>query len=365
MNSEIQSSSLTKTDEISLKDLLLKIKDWYAYLLSKWVLVLIGILIGILLGLAFSFFKKPKYTASTTFVLEEGEKSGGLSQYSGLASMVGINLGNGAGGIFEGDNILELYKSRTMIENALLTKVDFNGKKELLIDRYIDMNELREKWKDEPWGKSIQFNTRDSTLMNGQLSRLQDSIIGSIVVDINKKYLKVDKPDKKLSIMKADVISNDELFSKAFNEQIVKKVNDFYIRTKTKRSLENVVILQQKTDSVKAEMNGAIYAAAAITDATPNLNPTRQAQRVAPFQRSQFSAETNKAILGELVKNLEMSKISLRKEAPLIQIIDSPILPLEESKFGFIKGFVFGGFLGGFLTCLFLTVKRFLRIILT
>jgi uncharacterized protein involved in exopolysaccharide biosynthesis len=34
-------------------------------------------------------------------------------------------------------------------------------------------------------------------------------------------------------------------------------------------------------------------------------------------------------MLSQLLQNLEMAKISLRKETPLIQIIDPPVLPLK------------------------------------
>lgn len=176
--------------------------------------------------------------------------------------------------------------------------------------------------------------------------------------------MEVTKPDIKTSIIIAEVKASDEFFAKEFNDQIVKNVNDFYLQTKTKRSTENVAIMQQKTDSVRAVMNGAIYTAAAAADATPNLNPTRQVQRTAPIQRSQFSAETNKEMLGELVKNLEMSKIALHKETPLIQIVDRPILPLEMERLGKAKGGVTGGILAGFLTCVILVVRRFLNEVL-
>ena len=38
---------------------------------------------------------------------------------------------------------------------------------------------------------------------------------------------------------------------KAFNDNIVKNVNDFYIQTKTKIEFQNVQILQHQTDSVR------------------------------------------------------------------------------------------------------------------
>ena len=169
--------------------------------------------------------------------------------------------------------------------------------------------------------------------------------------DLSKNYLFVSKPDKKLSTIKVDVKSNDEIFSKNFNDALVKNVNEFYVNTKTKKTLKNVNILQHKTDSVRAVMNGAIYTSAAIVDATPNLNPTRQVQRTAPSQKAQFSAESNKGIYTEMVKNLELTKMSLAKEAPLIQIIDQPIYPLPKEGLGKLKGLYTGGFLFGFFNC--------------
>ncbi len=62
-------------------------------------------MIGGALGLAFALFKDPVYTATSTFVLEEGGSSASLGQYAGLASMVGVDLGGNGGGIFQ-----EVYK---------------------------------------------------------------------------------------------------------------------------------------------------------------------------------------------------------------------------------------------------------------
>jgi len=343
-------------DEISLKDLIVKIQEWWRYLLSKWLIIVAFGLLGGVLGFWYATTKKPIYTATTTFVLED-EKGGGLGSLAGLASMAGVDIGGG-GGIFQGDNILGLYKSRMMLEQTLLTPIEINGKKQLLVDRYIEFNDLRKAWAKKP--DLLKLNFQPLTF-NLQPSRLRDSLLGVIVSDINKNYLNVAKPDKKLSTIQVDVKAKDELFAKNFNDALVKNVNEFYINTKTKKTLQNVKILQQKTDSVRAVMNGAIYAAVAVADATPNLNPTRQVQRVAPAQRAQFSAETNKAILSEMAKNLEITKMALLKETPLIQVIDQPIYPLTKERFGKLKGLIMGGFLAGFLVVLGLIVRRLLK----
>lgn len=352
MTNEVEKSN-RQEDEISLKELILKIREWWRYLWSKkWIIVAAGI-IGGALGLTYSLMKKPVYTATTTFVLESGEKSGGLGAYAGLAAMAGIDLGGGGGSIFQGDNILELYKSRTMLEKALLDTVDISDKKTSLVDYYVSVNKLREKWAQKAETKDVVFDKKSN--------RVKDSLMTDIINGINKNVLSVTKPDKKLSIIKVDVKSENEQFSKLFNEKIVQTVNDFYVETKTKKSLDNIAILQHQTDSVKAVMNGAIYQSAVVADATPNLNPTRQVQRTVPIQKAQVSAETNKAILSSLIQNLEMLKMALTKETPLIQVVDEPIYPLYKEKFSKVKGAILGGFLFAFLTIIFILIREFIK----
>jgi capsule polysaccharide export protein KpsE/RkpR len=361
MDNNMQGKANDKA-ETSLKDLILSIRDWIRYFLSKWYIIVIFGLLGALLGFWYASSKKPVYTATTSFVLETGSSGARLGAYAGIASAFGIDVGSG-GGLFEGENILELYRSRSMITSALLSEGDFEGKRQLLIDRYIDYSKLREKWAKNPKLKNIHFNP-DNQYSDPKVQLLHDSIMGTIVKSIVGGSLKVEKKDKKLNIICVSVSSPDEFFSKVFNEQVVKKVNEFYLDTKTRRNLQNVIILQEKTDSVRGIMTGAINRAAAVADATPNQNPTRMAQRVAPIQNATISAEVNKQVLGTLIQNLELSKISLEKDTPLIQIVDDPVLPLEKKGFGKLKGVILGGFIGALFILVILILRRLLRSIL-
>jgi hypothetical protein len=352
-------------DEISIKELILIVREWLHYILSKWMYILAFGILGGILGFAYAYSKKPIYTASTTFVLED-EKSGGLGSLAGLASIAGVDLGGSAGGIFQGDNILQLYKSRSMLEKTLLSNVEIDGVYQLLIDRYITVNHLKKKWAKRLDLVNLKFapDSLKKGLPTLKENRLKDSILGVVVADLNKNYLSVAKPDKKFSTIQVDLRAEDEFFAKTFNDELVKNVNEFYINTKTKKTLQNVQILQHKTDSVRSVMNGAIYTAVIVADATPNLNPTKQVQRVAPAQKAQFSAETNKAVLSSLIQNLEMSKVALLKETPLIQVIDKPIYPLKSEKFGKAKGIIIGGLLFGLVAIVILILKKYYKIIL-
>lgn len=351
MNSNSKKSG-ADAQEINMKILIFKIKDEVGYFFTQWRIILGIVLLGALTGLTYSYFKKPLYVATCRFVLEDegGGGGAGLGQYAGLASMVGLDIGGG-GGIFQGDNILELYKSRMMLQKTLLTPVVCNGKRILLIDRYIDFNNFRSKWEDKPALKNISFAT------NKPFNRIQDSLVTLFINDINKESLIVNKPDKKLSILEVQVKTTDEFFSKSFNNMIVKNVNDFYIQTKTTKSIQNLKVLQHQTDSVRAILTNSIYKNATVMDATPNLNPNRILLR-APGQNSQMNAEANKAILSELIKNLELAKISLRKETPLIAIIDNPIYPLEKIKVSKVLSAFYGITVSLMLTLTFLYLRR-------
>ncbi len=355
MNKINEEKGTANVKEISLKEIFLKIGEWWKYLLSKWVIILFAGIVGGAIGLTYSLFKKPLYKAELSFALEDDKSSGGgLSGALGLASQFGFDLGGStAGGAFSGDNLIELMKSRSMVENTLLTPISIRGRELTLAELYISFNKLREKWDNKPQLRGIQFlPNADRTKFTLQ----QDSILGVFYKDITKYNLTVDKIDKKLSIIKVTVDSEDELFSENFAEVLTKTVSDFYIATKTKKSVQNVNILQRQTDSVRRELNAALTGVASSADVNPNANPSLQILRV-PSQRRQVDVQANQAILTQLVANLEISKVSLRKETPLIQIIDRPILPLEKIRTGKFFGIAAGGALAGIIMIMILSIR--------
>jgi hypothetical protein len=362
MNKPTQEKALNNPDEVSLKDLILKMQNWWHYLLSKWIIILLAGIIGGAMGLTYAFFKKPIYKAELSFALQDEKSGGGLSSALGLASQFGIDLGGtDAGGEFSGDNLLELMKSRSMVEKALLMPVTIKGKKETLAEFYIDFNKIRDGWKGKPELENIHFSLDTD---RSKFTLKQDSILGGIHKTLITNNLTVDKVDKKLSIITVSVKSTNELFSKNFAEVLSKVVSDFYIQTKTKKEAKNVTILQRQSDSVRNALNAAISGVAVSADVNPNPNPSLQTLHV-PSQRRQVDVTANTAILSELVKNLEIAKMSLLQETPLIQVIDRPILPLEKERFGKLNGIILGGFIAGFLTIFLITIRNIFKNILS
>ncbi|HCN82369.1 MAG TPA: lipopolysaccharide biosynthesis protein [Sphingobacteriaceae bacterium] len=349
-----QGSGTKDYNEISLREIILKAHKWQKYFFSKWKFILIVCTLGGVLGIIYSYTKKALYIAELTFVLEEGEAGGG-NAYSGIASQLGIDLGgNSAGGIFVGENLFAFMKSRSMIQKTLMTPVDFKGRKITLAEFYIEINGLRDAWEKNPKLKDIQFlpGTDPSAF-----SLYQNSIMNGFHKSIVANNLFVDRQDKKSNLLSIRVTSTNELFSKYFTETLAKEVSDLYIETKTKKSATTVSILQHQTDSIKRALDFGIRGVAASTDANPNQNPARQILKV-ESQRKQIDVQVGQTIFNQLVQNLEVAKMSLRKETPLIQIIDHPVLPLDMIVFGKVKGFIFGFILAGFLVICYLLINK-------
>jgi hypothetical protein len=231
------------------------------------------------------------------------------------------------------------------------------GKEISLADYHIQINELKEGWAKKPALANINFPVNAD---RSKFSLEQDSILYGISSGLTKNNLVIAQKDKKVSIISLTVKTESELFSKLFCEQLLKETSDFYIETKSKKSRLNVDILQHQADSIRAELNGAITGVAAASDNVYNLNPAFNVKRT-PSTRRQVDVQANTAILTQLVAQLELSKVNLRKETPLVQLIDRPILPLEKDKVGRLKSLILGGFLAGFLTVLYLIFGQLYR----
>ncbi len=334
---------------VGLRELILKIIEWKNYLLTKWKIIVILGLTGGILGFTYASFQKKVYEGELSYALEE--KGSSMGSYAGIASQFGLDIGKGdGGGAFSGDNIMELIKSRLIIEKTLLTEVSFYGGKDLLVNRYIESNEI--KLKDKSIIKYSSLQPRE------KFSLVQDSVLCFIYKNIAKNDLTATRLDKKMVIFNVKVTSEDELFAKIFTEVLVKNVSEFYIQTKTKKIRSNIAILENKIDSVKARLDVEMYGAAHEQDENQNLI---KAQVRVPMAKRQMNIQLLTTLYGELVKNAELSKLTLMREEPLIQIIDKPILPLKYKKFGRLLSLIAGGFIFGFLTVVYLMGKKVYR----
>lgn len=351
---ENTNNKVSATREISIRELIDIALKYYKYLLGKWKIIVIFSIVGAGIGLAASFIIKPTYTANLSFALVE--KSSGGGGLADLASSFGFGgLMGGNQSAFSGDNLLEIMKSRHVIEQTLLTPVNYKGKNVTLAEVYISFKGLRDKWESNKANKDL-FNCNfpiDSD--RKKFNRTQDSVLYDIYGTLSDgKYLQIVRKDKKLSFVSLNFTSKDELFSKLFVETLMDQTYRFYKETKTKQSNINILMMQQKADSVKALYESAMYKGASLS--AVNINPAIQLAAV-PRLKQESDARLYGTVYTEILKNLETLKLDLARETPIVQVIDSPVMPLKKDKIGKIKGVVLGGILFGFLTAFFLLIR--------
>jgi hypothetical protein len=334
-------------DEISLKELIEKGKEWIAYFMGyKWVIITAGLFGG---GLGFGyahFFNEVEYESKLTFAIEE--KGGGGGSLLGLASQFGVDLGGGGGGMFTSDNLLLLFKSNRIIQGALLRPLT-EVKEGNLYNHY-----LATHFKEALEDNKIDLLPLD--LNREKFSRAQDSLLKVVSLNISK-IVTIAKKDKKASFIDITVKNQSELFAFWMNKLLVEEATHLYIELKVGKMQRSVKLLQSKVDSVQRVLDGTMRSAATGLDKSMGL--VSNAPRVGSAKK-QLEAQMLGTLFGELTKNLELTKLTLEREEPTIQIVDFPTMPLEKFGKGRVKFGVIGGFLLGFISLGWLFLRKIL-----
>lgn len=158
-------NEITPNDnELSIKDLILKLKDWGTYLLTKWIYIGIVGTLGGAIGFYYASTQPTTYTAKMTFVMEEGKAgSQGLGGLASLAGQFGVDVGGGAGGtILSGDNILLYFKSPSLIKEVLLSNYDINTNQSIA-DVYSKAYRLNESWEKDKSIRKVDFKNLENS----------------------------------------------------------------------------------------------------------------------------------------------------------------------------------------------------------
>jgi hypothetical protein len=305
-------------------------------------LVLLPLGLGLLAFLFSWLFLTQKYKAEAIIAAEEEAASG----LEGLMAQFGLDVGgSNPGGVFQGESLVKLFKTRGLIERTLLSTTAYKGDSLLLVELFWPYTKHARK----AIFKEVQFSADRS-----KHDYLADSALYLTYEYVSKKVLGVTKPDKKQSMIHVTAVHPDPLLAEALTMNAIETVTSFYIESLTRKARSNLDVLQRESDSVKRVMDENLSYSAEISDL--NVNPARQTLRVSQ-NKAMIDLQISVSLYGELAKNLKLAEISLRKQTPLIEIIDSPVFPLE--RVGLLPWqWAVLGLAGGFLLALYLVYLR-------
>jgi capsular polysaccharide biosynthesis protein len=327
---------------LKLVDLVNLVSTFFKRILINAKLVLVLVCSTTIISVIAYLLQKPNYEANASFILTEASASGG--GLSSLGAQFGIDITGltGKSGLFAGDNILDILKSRAIVEKVLLSKVDSSAaaNSPTLIDLYLDFSNLKDKWKN----KSTALATINFSVIGKQgNTRIQDSVLYVVYKQVIKKNLNAERLNKKGSIISISTQSLNEQFSKLLTERTLQASRDMYIDIKTSNAQANVNRLASEADSLKTILNAKSYQTASLMVA--DANPAYK-QGLVPMELTQRDKTIAMSVYGELVKQLEISKWALAQQTPVIQLLDMPKYPLEDNKYKFIVYLLMGIFTG-------------------
>lgn len=332
----------------TLVDFIKSTKIFFKELNKNRFFVAVIISIGLLVGYFVSYCSDYKYVASSTMMLESSD-GGSMSGAMALASQFGLLSGGGSSSTMNEEKLMEIIKAEKILKTALFQTVTIDTISDLLANHFIEVFDYRDKWK-----KSDSLSQFRFTHSKENMTKLESSVFKAIYDEIIKSCLKVDK--SKSGILTVTVTSSSELFSKYFNEYLVKSVISFYVDRITEKGRSNVEIVQKRVDSIGASLRDAELALARWKDGSHQLV---KAQGMINEIKLRRNVEVNNSMYIEGIKQLEISKFSLLEQTPFLQVIDEPSLPLNsKGKISIVKGVGGGLLLGLIVAGLFVWVRK-------
>lgn len=311
-----------------------------------WILS-ISISLALIFG-TIRYLKPTEYKATLTFMLNEDE-GGGFSAANSILGQFGISGGTD----YNLEKVIKLSKSRKIILPALMDSISLDGKKDLLINIFIDVNDYVEKhWTkyDKLEGFSVFEHNNLENFTTQELLAFR-IIFDNISNSKNFYYVGVDETT---GIFEIEINSLSDVLSKELCEKLYVNLSTFYINQSTTQSKITLSQLEDKKNKVKQDLEQKELEYAQILDSSQSIflreNKIRE-------QRIKREINILSIQYGELIKSFETADFLLKTTTPTFQLIDSPIFPLKQSNKALLKicflAFISGVFVVSFFLILF------------
>jgi uncharacterized protein involved in exopolysaccharide biosynthesis len=334
-------------DEIQIKDILIKFLEYKSFLLKNKITIITFSFFFLTIGVFYNVISDKKYNAELTFVVESEPGGNSLGVMSGVASQMGFDFSGNNSSTFSQSNIIELLKSRGVISNTLMQLGKVDSKSDLLIEHYLTINKTRKDWTNINHLQALSFHN-SSTYTH-------DSISGVIWKNIIENNLTIELTSNDANLITLSFTSSNQEFAKEFVEILIDQMSKMYISHQTAMANNTLDFLKDRSDSVFLELEIAEQEFAKVKDINQRIIKATGRLRELQLMRK---VEVLNTMYLEIVKNLELSKITLLDKTPIINIIDEPILPLQDHKMSTILAGLLSGFLGFFSSFIYFIFRK-------
>jgi hypothetical protein len=331
MQESTSPSSNQESDEITLKDIILKIQQWWTILWpQRTKIILTALAIGLMAAMYTKFISKPTYTASYQLFFEED--GGSMSSAMRLASSFGLSMGGS--GATSSITVQEYLTSRDNISKAM-TMVSGQG---VMAERYYEYA----LYEDQEFNEMFYANF-------GKNQRYTDSILSEITLELNEGFIAASL-DEESGTVNFAINGYDEAFVYDLSKALIANTEDAFLDWKKKKGQSAVEAFQGKVDSLEIALDATLRRLGEYQDQNNSLISAVDKMEQ---MRLSIDMEALKVAYGEYIKGLEMSKADLMNLEPPFKYFDEPTYPLYKQKGSAAKAGIFGSVITSFLLVLF------------
>lgn len=344
-------------DEITLKELIVKIREFWRELWRSKLFILLVAILGVAGFLAKARIEQTSYTAGLSFMVAEN----GSNEQGRALTPYGMDFSG-----VENNKITELARSGRIIQAILLDKVAIGNEYDYIANHLINIYELHDRWAKEPLVpeyahlhlKDFYFTEDNVDSFSPReyraLNVLHELIAGNNL--INEKGVMTISYNDDTDIFRLNVEVRNEALAMRLVESIFEELRTFYIEETIGRPQRTFELLRGQADSLAIVLRNIESQVAGATDYR-GFTSSRSSLRRNELQRELSLIEQE---YGEVLRNKKSMEVLLSNEMPEFQVIDRTFIPVknEPSK---PKAILIGGFLGLFLAAIYVIGRKIIR----
>ena len=339
--------------------------DILALVKSLWAgrkTIIICTVIFMVLGLVAALTMKRTYTVNSVMVPQLGSSRN--SSLSSLASLAGFDMGMNLSSGSELSPLVypQIVSSITFRRELLYTPLHFQkADKPVSIYTY-----LKEYTKPTVMGTVLKYTVGLPGVILSKLRKEQPEVQlpegaggsgnGPKIVAVSREEklmldmisqcvgLSIDKKDGFLTLT---VIGSEPLQTAELALKAQTLLQSEITRFRTEKAKNQLDYIQARYDEIKAETESYQSALAAITDRSQNMTTTRSR-----IEKDRLQSKYNVAnsIYAEMAKQLEQAKMQVKRDTPVLAIIQPVTIPRQPSN-SRAKKLIIWTFLGIMLGC--------------
>lgn len=293
--------------------------------LCKWGAI--GLVAGIVIAVSI-----PKEYKTVVQIAPEGTVQAGQGQMSGIAAMMGVNIGGAATAGITEKIYPEIVKSTPFLLEFANIEVQNKDKQKMLLFDYLDKEQKAAWWSyiisapmdaigwvrglfsaDKP--KQVAVDSIDIFNLSEELRSFATNLSSRIIVE----------DDKKTSIYKVSAKMQDPMISAIVADSLVSKLQRYMTAYRTSKARADLAMNQKMLNEAQQQYYAAdeIYA----NSVDKNQNLIMQSARV-KVERLKNERDLAFSVYEQLATQVEMSKVKLQEETIIATIIEPASVPL-------------------------------------